>query len=38
MDKKKLSESFSGILEEEYEEIKKSGKTVKEVIKESWRY
>ena len=36
--KKKLSESFSGILEEEYEEIKKSGKLIKELIRESWRY
>ncbi|OLS16014.1 MAG: hypothetical protein RBG13Loki_0342 [Promethearchaeota archaeon CR_4] len=33
--RKKLSEGFTGMLEEEYDRIRASGKTVKEVIWES---
>ena len=36
--KKPLIDFISDILEDEYEEIKKSGKTIKEVIRESWKY
>lgn len=34
----KIEDLFTGILEEEYELIKKSGKTVKEVIRGSWDF
>ncbi|MBD3351096.1 MAG: hypothetical protein GF364_06385 [Candidatus Lokiarchaeota archaeon] len=37
-DKQALSTLMSGILEEEYEKIKQSGKTIKQVIRESWKY
>ena len=36
--KKPLYDSLTGILEEEYDLIKKSGKTIKDVIRESWNF
>ncbi|TFG02623.1 MAG: hypothetical protein EU529_15605 [Promethearchaeota archaeon] len=36
--KKSLYDLMTGILEEEYNLIKSSGKSIKEVIHESWRY
>ncbi|MHA1661405.1 MAG: hypothetical protein ACTSUT_20095 [Promethearchaeota archaeon] len=36
--KKSLYDLMTGILEEEYNLIKASGKSIKEVIRESWRF
>lgn len=36
--KKPLYDSFSGILEDELNLIKKSGKSVKDFIRETWKY
>jgi len=36
--KKPIFDFISDILEDEYEMIKKSGKTIKELIRESWKY
>ena len=35
---KPILEFVSGILEDEVEKIKQSGKTIKQVIRESWKY
>jgi len=36
--RKAIFDFISDILEDEYETIKNSGKTIKEVIRESWKY
>jgi hypothetical protein len=36
--RKPIFDFISDILEDEYEMIKKSGKTIKEVIRESWKF
>ena len=35
---KTIYDLMTGILEDEYEQIKQSGKTIKDVIRESWRF
>ncbi len=34
----KLSECFTGLLEEEYEALTKSGKSIKDEIQKTWKY
>jgi hypothetical protein len=36
--RQKLSECFTGILEDEYETLIKSGKSIKEEIQKTWKY
>ncbi|MFX1257377.1 MAG: hypothetical protein ACFFAN_05940 [Promethearchaeota archaeon] len=36
--KKKISDSLDGILEDEYELIKSSSKSIKDLIRETWKY
>jgi len=36
--RKKISDSLEGILEDEYKLIKSSSKSIKDLIRETWKY